>query len=122
MAISRPFLLAVLGVLLMGVTVVAVTGARSGSDSDTEPAVVQTEQPPAQSTSTATPADTLTSAFAFNDLESASFDAKLSVGQGDQSASFDLSGSFQRGAANDVPEFEVSGRIKTSGETVSGGL
>jgi hypothetical protein len=122
MAISRPFLLAALGVLLLGATVVAVTSARSGSDSDAAPAVAQTEQAPAQNTANATPADTLVSAFSFNGLESAAFDAELSFAQGGQSVGFDLSGSFERGAANDVPEFEVSGRIKAGGETVSGGL
>jgi hypothetical protein len=122
MAISRPFLLAVLGVLLLGVTVVAVQGARSGADSDSAPAAIEAEQAPAQPAATSTPEDTFKSAFAFNDLESASFDARLSFGRGDQSVGIDLSGAFERGAANEVPVFEVSGRITTRGDSVSGGL
>jgi hypothetical protein len=122
MAISRPFLLAVLGVLLLGATVVAVQSARSGGDSDTAPAVVQTEPAPAQTAQKATPADTVKSAFAFEDLESASFDAELSFGRGDQRVAFDLSGAFERGAANEVPRFEVAGRITAAGDTLSGGF
>ena len=65
MAISRPFLLALLGVVLLGATVLAVQNARDASDSDATPAAVQSDAAPApaQTPANTAPAETLRSAF-----------------------------------------------------------
>jgi hypothetical protein len=123
MAISRPVLLALLGALLLGVTVLAVQSTRTGGDSDAEPAAVQSEPAPAQPTASANPADTLKSALTFNDLESASVDARFAIvdGQGD-AFRLRLSGAFERGASNDVPKFEVDVRMADERQRVRGGF
>jgi hypothetical protein len=124
MAISRPFLLALLGVVLLGATVLAVQNARDASDSDATPAAVQSDAAPApaQTPADSAPAETLRSAFNLNALHSAKFAAKLSVGNRSQSVRFDLSGAFERGAANEVPEFEVDGRIVIAKQKIEGGF
>ena len=123
MAISRPFLLALLGALLLGVTVIAVQSTRSGTDSDTTPAAVQTEPAPAQPTAAkASPTETLNSAFAFNGLESATVNARLVISDGSEAFRLRLSGAFERGAANDVPKFAVDVHMAGQGQRARGGL
>jgi hypothetical protein len=124
MAISRPFLLALLGVVLLGATVLAVQNARNASDNDATPAAVQSDAAPvpAQTPADSAPADTLRSAFNLNALKSAQFTAKLSMGNRSQSLRFELSGAFERGAANAVPEFEVDGRIWIGKQKIEGGF
>jgi hypothetical protein len=124
MAISRPFLLALLGVVLLGATVLAVQNARDASDSNATPAAVQSDAAPApaQTPANSAPAETLRSAFNLDALHSAKFAAKLSVGNKSQSVRFDLSGAFERGAAKEVPQFEVDGRISIAKQKVEGGF
>jgi hypothetical protein len=122
MAISRPVLLALLGVILLGATALAVQNARDGADSDATPAAVQTETAPAQPTSKVSPADMLTSAFSFNNLESAGINARLAIVEGDDAFRVRLSGAFERGAPNDVPKFEVDVLMFGQGERVRGGF
>jgi hypothetical protein len=125
MAISRPFLLALLGVVLLGATALAVQNARTGSESDSTPAIVQSDPAPAsqQASANATPADTLRSAFDLDDLKSARFAAQLRFGTRSQSARFDLRGAYEAAAANDMPKFAVSVRIPTDDAgVVRGGL
>jgi hypothetical protein len=124
MAISRPFLLALLGVVLLGATVLAVQNARDASDSDATPAAVQSDAAPvpAQTPADSAPAETLRSAFNLNALHSAKFAARLSMGNRSQSVRFDLSGAFERGAANEVPEFEVGGSIWIAKQKIEGGF
>jgi hypothetical protein len=124
MAISRPFLLVLLGVVLLGATVLAVQNARDASDSDATPAVVQSDAAPApaQTPADSAPAETLRSAFNLNALHSAKFAAKLSMGNRSQSLRFDLSGAFERGAAKEVPKFEVNGHITIAKQKVEGGF
>ena len=112
MALSRPFLLAVLGAVLLGATVLAVQNARTSSDSDSAPALVQTTgaATPAGTNSTAGPADTLRSAFDFGDLKSGRFDAKLGVGK---STALRVSGAFAAGETKGLPNFKV--RISAGG-------
>jgi hypothetical protein len=123
MAISRPVLLALLGALLLGATALAVQNARTDADNPAEPAAVQSEPAPAQPTANANPTDTLKSAFSFNDLESASVQARFAIvdGQGD-AFRLRLSGAFERGAANDVPKFEVDVRMADERQSVRGGF
>src|SRR5215217_3162579 len=124
MAISRPFLLAVLGALLLGVTVVAVQNARTTSDSDAAPALVQSDAAPAPAPtpSKSAPAETLRSAFDLDQLKSAKFGAKLALTNRSQSLRFKLAGTFERGAANGMPEFEIDGRISIGKQQIAGGF
>jgi hypothetical protein len=106
MAISRPFLLVVLGAVLLGVTAVAVQNARTSSDDDTAPALVQTEgvATPGNTASTSGPADTLRTAFDFGKLKSARFDAKLGLGK---SSGVRLTGAFAASATKGIPDFKL---------------
>src|SRR5829696_9297869 len=98
MAISRPFLLALVGLALLGATVFAVQNARdSGSDAPA-PAVQQGQAQPAQSSqqpaADLSPQQTLDAAFS-SDVKSAKFDAKLSLSAGRDSGSLAVSGASQ---------------------------
>jgi hypothetical protein len=106
MAISRPFLLVLLGAVLLGATALAVQNARTSSDNDTAPALVQTDgaAAPANTSSTSGPADTLRTAFDFGDLKSARFDAKLGLGK---SSGVRLTGAFAASATKGIPDFKV---------------
>jgi hypothetical protein len=117
MAISRPFLLVVLGAVLLGVTAVAVQNARTSSDDDSAPALVQTDgaTAPANTASPSGPADTLRTAFDFGKLESARFDAKLGLGK---SSGLRLTGAFAASETKGIPDFKV--RVSAGG--VDGGF
>jgi hypothetical protein len=128
MAISRPFLLALLGALLLGATFFAVQSARDSASDDAAPAAQQT--PPAeQAAAPAEPAapalspeELLESAFEGGDVESLAFDAKFSARGDDQRANLEVSGAFERGAANDVPEAEINFELAAEGERARGGF
>jgi hypothetical protein len=112
MAISRPFLLAVLGAVLLGATVLAVQNARD-TNSDATPAAIQAKPAPTQpATTDAAPTDQLGSAFDLGDVKSGRFVARLSFG----ATSFGLAGAFDR------PAFVVSGRLGKGKHAVKGGL
>jgi hypothetical protein len=121
MAISRPFLLALLGAVLMAVTYFAVQNARDDSGGETAPALQQAqpaksaEQAPATlaPAPSANPHELLQTALNGGRLESAAFDATLSGSGDDSRLSLELSGSFERGAVGDVPEFELDVRLAT---------
>jgi hypothetical protein len=125
MAISRPFLLALLGAVLVGATFLAIQNARDTAAEDTAPAVQratpdpQVAQPAAQTTS---PRETLARAFAFDQIDSAAFDLKLAFsGQGER-LTVEIGGAYERGAANDIPEFDVHGKLAAPGATLRGGF
>jgi hypothetical protein len=129
MAISRPFLLALLGALLLGATFFAVQNARDSSSDDAAPAAQQTQPAEQQAAAPAEPAEPalspeelLQSAFKGSDLESVAFDAKFSASGDDQRASLEVSGAFERGAANDVPEAEIDFELAAEGERARGGF
>jgi hypothetical protein len=109
MAISRPFLLALLGVALLGATVFAVQNARNQSDGS--PAASQPAQPtqaqPAQTTSTQGPSQVLSAAFSPNALNSANFDAKLSFAMGREKNTLRTNGAFQSTGPKEMPKFDV---------------
>jgi hypothetical protein len=117
MAISRPFLLVLLGAVLLGATGLAVQNARTASDDSTAPALAQTDgaTAPANTPSTSGPADTLRSAFDFGDLKSARFDARLGV---NKATALRVAGAFAVTEAKGLPNFKV--RISAGG--VSGGF
>jgi hypothetical protein len=111
MAISRPFLLAVLGAVLLGATVLAVQSARDNSSA--APATSQAKPAPAQQAGTAAaPTDELQSAFKLSDVKSGRFAAKLSFGAG----SIGFAGAFDR------PAFAVTARLGEGKHAVKGGL
>jgi hypothetical protein len=119
MAISRPFLLALLGAALLGATFFAVQRARDNSSSDAAPAAQAESAPqagkaPAQSAPVANPEETLTSAF--DDLESARFSGRFAVGNFvGEDAELSVTGAFDRSAEGEVPKFEF--RVKSDAST-----
>jgi hypothetical protein len=116
MAISRPFLLALLGVVLLGATVLAVQNARESTDNDATPAAVQSEPAPAaQTPAESAPAETLRAAFNFGALKSGRFDAQLGAGK---SRGIRLSGAFVANETKGLPNLKV--RISVGG--VNGGF
>ena len=123
MAISRPLLLALLGVVLLGATALAVQNARTGSD-DASPAALETQPAPApaETTTAAAPEQTLKAAFDFGKLESARFDARLGFGGRAGSGSFGVSGAFDTAGPGAVPNFDVVARVEFGGRQISGGL
>jgi hypothetical protein len=112
MAISRPFLLALLGVALLAATVFAVQNARTTA---VDPAPVAQQTPaeqatPAQPAPAASPDDLLVSALSA-DVESASFDAKLTfTSQGERSL-LRATGSFVDNGPKAMPEADVRVRV-----------
>jgi hypothetical protein len=124
MAISRPFLLALLGVALLGATVFAVTNARNQS-ADKAAAPVKPDAQPAQATQsspTAGPSQVLSSAFTPNALDSASFDAKLSFSMRGKTNSLRTTGAFESTGAKTMPHANVQVSVKVPGFDGKGGF
>jgi hypothetical protein len=122
MAISRPFLLALLGVVLLGASALAVQNARDSADSDATPAAVQSEPAPAPTPTNTAAADTLKAAFNLDALKSARFAARLGVSDRSQSMRVQLGGAFERGAAREMPRFELHGHLRIGGQQIVGGF
>jgi hypothetical protein len=127
MAISRPLLLALLGAVLLCATFFAVQNARDNAGDDAAPAAQQSapEQQaaaPAEPAPAASPEELLQAAFQGGEIESTAFSAEVSIDVEGQRGSLDLSGAFEQGAANDVPEFEVSAEVSAAGDRVEGGF
>jgi hypothetical protein len=121
MPISRPFLLAVLGIVLMGASILAVQNARDRSDSSAATPVAQ---------GTAAPADalgaegTLAAAFSGGQLESAKIDADASfrqVGGDGQSFRLRLDGAFQERDGDRMPLFDIRVDARAGGQGLSAG-
>jgi hypothetical protein len=127
MAISRPFLLALLGAVLLGATFFAVQGARDNSTDDAAPAA---EQPAAEQQAAQPPAepaglsaeDVLAAAFAGDQkVESGRFSMRLSAEdfQGVpqlEGASLEVAGRFQGQGTDAMPEFDIDMKIAAPGE------
>ena len=127
MAISRPFLLALLGALLLGATLFAVQNARDNSADDAPPAAQQStpEQQaaaPAEPAPAANPEETMQSALNLGAVDSTAFTARLSTSSGAERFRLDLTGAFEQGAANDVPEFELDAVVDGAGKKFEGGF
>ncbi|HEX5979801.1 MAG TPA: hypothetical protein VFY52_01815 [Thermoleophilaceae bacterium] len=125
MAISRPFLLALLGALLLGATFFAVQSSRDSAGDDAAPAAQQSqpaEQAAAPATPAASPEELLQNAFRGGDIDSAAFDATVSGRSDATGGRLELSGAFELGAANDVPEFEIDFAIAADGNRAQGGF
>jgi hypothetical protein len=127
MAISRPFLLALLGAVLLGATFLAVQNARNESTGDPAPAASQpAAEPqaaaPAEPAPAASPEELLQTAFQGGKIESTAFEAEVSVRAEGQRVGVDVSGAFERGAANDLPELDIDARLTGPGERFEGGF
>jgi len=128
MAISRPFLLALLGAALLGATFFAVQSSRDSAGDDATPAAEQVQSdeqaavPAAPATPAASPEELLQSAFKGGEIDSSAFSAQVSLSVQGQRGSLDLSGAFEQGAANDVPQFELDAKVGAAGERVEGGF
>jgi hypothetical protein len=124
MAISRPFLLAVLGAVLLGATALAVQNARTTSNNDSTPALVRTDgaTAPANTSSTSGPADTLRSAFNLSDLHSARFQANLYLVDPAIKARFSFAGAFDTEGDAAIPRFRVRANSFLNGAKASGGF
>ncbi|HET8822140.1 MAG TPA: hypothetical protein VFM57_11385 [Thermoleophilaceae bacterium] len=120
MALSRPFLLALLGVVLLAATVFAVQNARnSGGDSSSS-----AQQTPAEQAAAPTPAppagpDALLASAFSAEVQSASFDAKLTfTSQGEQNL-VQASGAFEQNGPKAMPEADVEVRVQVGSMNLS---
>lgn len=118
MAFSRPLLLALLGVVLLGATVFAVQNARNTAADDSAP-VAQTADPgsaPAPEPSApAGPQEVLRSALSPDALESASFEGALSFSTGGDKNTIKTSGAFELGGAKEMPKADVQVSVDVPG-------
>src|SRR5262245_1872011 len=123
MAISRPFLLALIGLALLGATVFAVNNARNGGDSAT-PAAQAPDQaaPAADPAAPAEPQQALTAAFSTDALKSASFDGKLAFRSGGQRQAISVSGAFESAGPKEMPKADVQVSVDMSGFDGTGGF
>jgi hypothetical protein len=129
MALSRPFLLALLGVALLGATVFAVSNARNKTADDSASVAQQTADPastPAQATpepaAPAAPQELLAAGLTPDALESASFDGALSFSSEGEKNSVKTSGAFELGGANEMPQVDVQVSLDVPGFDGSGGF
>jgi hypothetical protein len=124
MAISRPFLLVLLGAVLLGATALAVSNARTTADNDTAPALVQTDGATTSTgtTSTSGPADTLRNAFNLSDVHSGRFQANLYLVDAKTKARFSVAGAFDTAGDTAIPRFRVRASMFLNGARASGGF
>jgi hypothetical protein len=123
MAISRPFLLALLGAVLLGATFFAVQNARDDSDGDAAAPAVQQSQPAEQAAAPAAPAPQaepakLTAKEALqaitapgSRITTGRFDLELDLretGRGREHDVLHLAGAFECGCKADVPKFDIT--------------
>ena len=131
MALSRPLLLALLGVALLGATVFAVQNARDKAADDPAPVAQKTADPasaPAQSapasSASAAPEELLTAGLTPDALESAAFDGVLSFSSRGERNVIKTSGAFETGGAKEMPKVDVqlSMRVKSMKLNATGGF
>jgi hypothetical protein len=131
MALSRPLLLALLGVALLGATVFAVQNARTSGADDAAPVAQKAADPgsaPAPSTpdqsSAAGPQELLRAGLTPDALESASFEGSLSFSSRGERNVIRTSGAFELGGAKEMPkvDVDVSLRVKSMKLNASGGF
>jgi hypothetical protein len=122
MALSRPFLLALLGVALLGATVFAVSNARNQAADESAPVAQQTADPastPAQGTSEpaapAAPQELLAAGLTPDALESASFNGALSFTSEGEKNTIKTSGAFELGSAKEMPKVDVQASVDVPG-------
>ena len=122
MALSRPFLLALLGVALLGATVFAVSNARNKAADDSASVGQQAADPaatPAQASpeppAPAAPQELLVAGLTPDSLESASFDGALSFSSQGERNTIKTSGAFEIGGAKDMPQVDVQVNVDVPG-------
>jgi hypothetical protein len=128
MALSRPFLLALLGVALLGATFFAVTNSRNKAADDSAPVAQQTAEPaatPAQATSepaAPAPQELVAAGLTPDALESASFSGSLSFTSEGEKNTVKTSGAFELGGAKEMPQVDVQVSVDVPGFDGRGGF
>jgi hypothetical protein len=122
MPISRPFLIALLGAVLLGATFFAFQNVRDNSGDDAAPAAEQPAPAHQDAAPAASPKELLQAAFKGGEIDSAAFSAQLSIDAEGQRADIDFSGAFEQGAVGDIPEFDVSAQLTAPGQRFEGGF
>ena len=125
MAVSRPFLLALIGVVLLGATFFAVQNARNASSEDPAPAQAQSAQPQAaESAPQLTPKQQLEAAFTNDELESARFEGELSFSSQGEKNGIETSGSFEDRGPKEMPVADIQVRmdVESAGVKLDGGF
>jgi hypothetical protein len=131
MALSRPLLLALLGVALLGATVFAVQNARNGGAEDSVPVAQKATDAgstPAPSTpeqsSPGAPQELLRAGLTPDALKSAAFEGALSFSSRGERNVVSTSGAFELGGAKEMPKVDVqlSMRVKSLKLNASGGF
>jgi hypothetical protein len=131
MALSRPLLLALLGVALLGATVFAVQNARDKAADDPAPVAQNTADPASataqsapESSATAAPEELLRTGVTADSLESAAFNGSLSFSQGSQRNVIKTSGAFELGGPKEMPkvDIQISARVKSMKLNAKGGF
>src|SRR5215211_6801608 len=129
MALSRPFLLALLGVALLGATFFAVTSSRDNASDDSAPVAQQPADPASASgqatpepTAPAAPQELLAAGLTPDALESASFDGALSFSSEGEKNTIKTSGAFELGGAKDMPQVDVQVSVDVPGFDGKGGF
>jgi hypothetical protein len=121
MAISRPFLLAVLGAVLLGATVLAVQNARDTTNGDAAPAAIKADAAPTTPAPSNTgPTDTLKSAFDLSDVKSGRFAVKVSARVSGVGARIGVSGAFDVSSDDALAHFDASARISSGRHGLGG--
>src|SRR5918995_4023582 len=131
MALSRPLLLALLGVALLGATVFAVQNARNKGADDSAPVAQKAADPasapapptPEQS-APAAPQELLRAGLTPDALKSAAFEGALSFSSRGERNAISTSGAFELGGAKEMPKVDVqlSMRVKSLKLNASGGF
>ncbi len=129
MALSRPLLLALLGVALLGATVFAVQNARNKSADDPAPVAQKTADPAAPTgqsapAPSAAPEELLAAGLTPDALESAAFEGVLSFSSRGERNVIKTSGAFETGGAKEMPKVDVqlSMRAKSLKLNATGGF
>jgi hypothetical protein len=123
MALSRPLLLALLGVALLGATVFAVNNARNKAADDPAPVAEKAADPAstpasptAEQSSSTNPQELLRAGLTPDALESAAFEGSVSFSsRGDRNV-IRTSGAFELGGAKEMPKIDV--QLSARGSTV----
>lgn len=129
MAISRPVLLALLGVALLGATVFAVQNARNSAVEDTAvvaeqtPSAEEVAEPAAQPASNSGPEQLLEKALS-SDIESARFDARLTFRSRGETNTITAEGAFVDNGPKEMPEvrLQMGARVASLDLDVKGGF
>jgi hypothetical protein len=120
MSVSRPFLLALVVVALLGATVFALQNLRDAGTAESQPV----QQPAADAAPQLTPKQQLEAAFANDDLKSASFEGELSFSSLGQKNAIETSGAFEDRGPKKMPvvDIRVSADVESANLDLEGGF